>query len=180
MAKVRTIDRPRSRPRPAAAPKARPRVRATVAPARDAGYEAMRRFGLAVSLAFAAVGVLVVVADGAGLLGGFEDALAARFFPRGPTPEALAMRDFLYAPLGAATAARWLVTAWLFHEPLRRRERWAHRAAAWSVALGFLLEAVPSAYQRAWFDLAYASVWPVVLIGVPLWRMRAGILAPLR
>ncbi len=80
-----------------------------------------------------------VVADGAGLLGGFEDALAARFFPRGATPEALAMRDFLYAPLGAATAARWLLTAWLFHEPLRRRERWAYRAVAWSLGLGFLL-----------------------------------------
>jgi len=83
MAKVRTIDRPRSHPRPAAAPKARPRPRgaAAGAPARGTEYEAMRRFGLAVSLAFAAVGVLVVVADGAGLLGGFEDALAARFGP---------------------------------------------------------------------------------------------------
>ncbi len=170
---VRSRGRPRNVARPAAGNV--PAARA----ASPAGYEAMRRLALVASLAFDAVGVLLAV-DGAGVLGGWDDALLARFFPNGPTPEALALREFLYAPLGAAGACRWLLTAWLFHEPLRRRERWAARAVGWSLLLGFVLEAGAAGYRRAWFALWYAGLWPVVLVGLPLWRMRTGLRAPAR
>lgn len=139
-----------------------------------AGYEHMRRLGLAVSLAFAGIG-LVLAVHGPRVLGGFDDALRARFFPTGPTPEALALRDFGYILFGATAAARWCLVAWLFHEPLRRRERWAFHAVVWSLVLGAGLEAAPATYRRAWFTLWYTTLPPLVAVGIPLWRMRQGL-----
>ena len=130
------------------------------------------------SAGFTLLGVVLALGFGGALLGPWETALGARFHPSGPTPELLAVRDFLYGPLGATMAGRWVLMAWLFHEPFRRRERWAWRAAMWSLWGWFALETAMVAWQRAWFDVAFVAVWPALLVGVPLHLSRDGMKTP--
>jgi hypothetical protein len=148
----------------------RPRSTARITAARA---ERLRRWCVVASGLFTLLGVAIALGATGPALDLWFDAFGRRFFPSGPTPEILAVRDFLLGPLGATIAARWLLMAWLFHEPIRRGEAWAHRAATWSLWGWFALEAGASAWQRAWFNVVLIDVWPMLLVGLPLYLMRA-------
>jgi len=151
-------------------PAKRPAARAGTLSAARA--EHLRRWCVVASALFTLLGVAIALGAAGPALDLWFDALGRRFFPSGPTPEILAVRDFLLGPLGATIAARWLLMAWLFHEPIRRGEPWAHRAATWSLWGWFVLDSGVSAWQRAWFNVALVNVWPMLLVGVPLHLMR--------
>jgi hypothetical protein len=135
-------------------------------------FERLRRWLVVASAGFALLGVAIALDATGPLLDAWHAALARRFFPDGADAAAVAVRDFLLGPFGATIAARWIVMAWLFHEPFRRHERWAWRAASWSLWAWLALDVFVCGWQRAWFNVALIDLWPAVLVGVPLWLVR--------
>jgi len=85
----------------------------------------------------------------------------------------VAMRGFLYGPLGGTIAGRWIALAFIFHIPFRRKERWAFVAAGLSLGTWLLVDSAVSFATGAWLNVVMINLAPSLLVLVPMllgWR----------
>ena len=127
-------------------------------------YEALRRVLFFFCVAFVGVGLLVGLA-GESVFGLWRDEVSGSLFGH-PFPETL--RGFARLTdgiLGGSIVGKWVATAWLVHEPLRRRERWAIGALLASHLGWFVIDSSASLLYGAAPNIWLINLAPLVLVG---------------
>jgi hypothetical protein len=124
----------------------------------------------------AAFGLVLAVAD-TRLLFGFDSAFAQAMWQADRMPaEVVRYHRFVHGVLGATITAWALTLAFIAHGPFRRREPWAWRAAAASVAAWFTIDTVTSLAHGAWPNAAL-NVVAVIPLALPLLFTRSSFAA---
>jgi len=128
------------------------------------------------SIFFTLFGVVVAVAPNFPPLAVWTSAVDSHFFPKGPEPNAMALRAFMMAPLGGTIAACYLLQTLVVAYAFRRRERWAWHAVLWSTLLWFVVDSGMSVLHGAYFNVYLINIFPLIVFGIPLFatRSRAG------
>lgn len=83
-----------------------------------------------------------------------------------------AIEAFLFGPLGATIAGRWLLMALVFHHAFPARQRWSFHATSISLCLWFTIDSAVSIAHGAWFNVWLVNIWPLLFVGVPLVAIR--------
>ena len=118
-------------------------------------------------LVTAAFGLVLVVSD-TRLILGFDAALAQAMWQTDRMPaEVVRYHRFVNGVLGATVTAWAVVLACIAHGPFRRREPWAWRACAASVATWFTIDTTVSLVHGAWPNAAL-NVLSLIPLALPL------------
>ena len=127
------------------------------------------------SLFFMAFGVFVAIAPNSFLISPWTNAVDARFFPGETPPDAVALRAFLMAPLGATIAGTYLLQTFVVIHGFRKRENWAWHAILYSTLLWFGVDSMMSVVHGAYFNIAMINLAPLVVFGIPLLATRSAL-----
>lgn len=106
-------------------------------------------------------------------LGFYDRLLAQALFEASTLPFAAATAfSFAVVPLGSTTAAFFLLVHALVRHGFPKRERWCFRAVVAALLLWFCLDSAFSVVHGAWFNVLLVNVPCLLLLGVPLIRLR--------
>jgi uncharacterized BrkB/YihY/UPF0761 family membrane protein len=141
-------------------------------------FDFWRRWLMIACLGFVAVGILVVVAGDSMVFAVYNEALATRFFPTTPmTHSVVEMKRFLFGPLGATIAGRWILMYYVIAYGFPSKQRWMWDACVVSLLGWFVIDSGASAYHRAWFNIVMINLAPLFTVGVPLFLVRREFIA---
>jgi hypothetical protein len=136
-------------------------------------FDRWRRALLIITAVFAVLAIGWSVLGSFDPFGFYEGYMAQWLFGADSLPDP-AKRAFAFAliPAGATTAAFFVLVHLIVHHAFTRREAWAYRAVVVAVLVWFVVDSALSALHGAWFNIAIANVPCLVVVGVPLVRLR--------
>lgn len=121
---------------------------------------------------FALVGVTLALAGGA-VFGLWRELVSSAIWD-GPMPASVVpFAELTDGILGGSIVGKWVASAWLVHEPLRRRERWGLRVLLFSHVGWFVIDSTASILYGAAINVAIINLFPLVLVGglaLAMWR----------
>ena len=138
-------------------------------------FEHWCRWLLYSSVFFTVFGIFVAIAPNSFPLSLWTEAVDARFFPARVHPNAVALRSFLMAPLGATIAGTYLLQSFVVVHAFRKRENWAWHAILYSTLLWFGVDSMMSVVHGAYFNIAMINLAPLVVFGIPLLATRSAL-----
>ncbi len=129
------------------------------------------------SLFFVGFGFVTAVAPNLAGIGIWSSKVDAIFFPDRVHPNAVALRSFMMALLGATTVGMYLLQTFVVAGPFRNRELWAWHAIVWSNLAWFLLDSGLSLLHGVSFNIYTINMFPLLLLGIPLVATRSAFSA---
>ena len=137
-----------------------------MSPHRD-HFRFWQRWLQCVSAGSALAGLLFLLAPGATVLAGYNQQVIEAFHGAAPPPAALAQQRWAIAVIGAAMLGWGLLLTWVATVPFGRRELWAWRAIALSVAVWVVGDTVVSYRAGVSLEVLWNAI-VVVVIALPL------------
>ena len=138
-----------------------------------------QRWLVAACFVFAAVGVLVALANDSFLFARWNAGVDATFAENATLgPEAAALKAFLLGPLGGTILGSYVLCGAIAAGPFARREPWAWWAITASLLAWFLLDSAVSIRHGAWFNVLQINALTLVGQGLPLVATAKVFLAP--
>ncbi|MFN2425649.1 MAG: hypothetical protein ABR587_04280 [Candidatus Binatia bacterium] len=124
------------------------------------------------SWGFAALGLVLPLVFFTPAFAAYRDALLAWAYGRPLLPAA--DHDLLHLMLGilgGSIAGKWIVHALLARGPLAQGHAWARNLSLAGLAAWFVLDSAVSFAIGATFNIWMINLLPLVLVGIPLWRI---------
>mgnify|MGYP006277735585 CR=1 FL=1 len=145
----------------------------TTTTSQDGRFDFWRGWLLVMSTVFAVQAFGWILFGSFDPFGLYSTLMAREFWDTGAlTPEADETLAFAVVPLGATTAGYFVLVHYLVRFGFARRERWSFHAVVAALAVWFVLDSAFSLWHGAWFNVILVNVPCIVLLGVPLLRLR--------
>lgn len=124
-------------------------------------------------LFFAVFGLIIAYFGDSPLFDIYNQQLIARFWHTTQLPDNVKeFKAFLFGSLGGTIAGKYIVMAYIVYYPFRQKEAWAWKALFWGQIVWFVIDSSVSFYHHAYFNILIINMLPMIIIGVPLLRVR--------
>lgn len=122
-------------------------------------FEFWVKYLKAISLVFAAMGVMWAVLGTADPFGIYEREMARAFYDQDQLPEiVLRTSTFIFAPFGATAAGYFILQYFIAKHAFANRELWGWNAIVTAFFFWLILDTTMSALHGAWFNILIANL----------------------